>query len=416
MCAPPSERVWCTGPSRVCACRRVPNPTARTPRPPVSQAADAPPSAPSLVATVTVQLGERSYPIYIGTGLLDDPSLLSAHIGGKRALVVSNETVAPLYLERCERALTAQSGQGVQVDSVAFPDGEAHKDMGTLMMAWDKAMECRLGRDATFVALGGGVVGDMTGFAAACYQRGVDFVQVPTTLMAMVDSSVGGKTGVNHPLGKNMLGAFYQPQCVLIDTETLGTLPERELASGIAEVVKYGLIWDAELFVWLEENVDKLMARDAQALAHVVKRSCEIKAAIVAEDEREAGLRATLNLGHTFGHAIEAATGYGSWLHGEGVSAGMCMAVKMSADLGWCDKEIFERTEALLKKCGTPVDVKGTGMTREQFLGYMSVDKKNKDGEIRLILLKGELSKCVFTGDYDRAVLDAVLDEYCADA
>ena len=228
-----------------------------------------------LVATVDVDLGDRSYPIYIGTGLLDNAELLQRHVRGDRALVVSNETVAPLYLERCAAALS--EGSGTQVDAVAFPDGEEHKDLATLMMAWDKAMECRLGRDATFVALGGGVVGDMTGFAASAYQRGVDFVQVPTTLMAMVDSSVGGKTGVNHPLGKNMIGAFYQPQCVLIDTETLASLPQRELASGVAEVVKYGLIWDAELFVWLEENVDAILAKDAAALAHVVKRSCEIK-------------------------------------------------------------------------------------------------------------------------------------------
>uniref|UniRef100_A0A7R9T8S7 3-dehydroquinate synthase n=1 Tax=Prasinoderma coloniale TaxID=156133 RepID=A0A7R9T8S7_9VIRI len=365
-----------------------------------------------LVATVDVDLGDRSYPIYIGTGLLDNAELLQRHVRGDRALVVSNETVAPLYLERCAAALS--EGSGTQVDAVAFPDGEEHKDLATLMMAWDKAMECRLGRDATFVALGGGVVGDMTGFAASAYQRGVDFVQVPTTLMAMVDSSVGGKTGVNHPLGKNMIGAFYQPQCVLIDTETLASLPQRELASGVAEVVKYGLIWDAELFVWLEENVDAILAKDAAALAHVVKRSCEIKAAIVAEDEKEAGLRATLNLGHTFGHAVETGVGYGEWLHGEAVSAGMCMAAKMSADMGWCDASIFERTEALLRRIGTPVDVSGTGMTKDEFIKYMSVDKKNKGGQIRLILLKGELGKCVFTGDYPREALEDVLEHYCA--
>lgn len=358
-----------------------------------------------------VDLGERSYPIYIGAGLLERGELLRRHVPGGRALVVTNETVAPLYLDRVVAALEGGDG-AVKVDTVVLRDGEQHKTMDELMKVFDAALGCRLGRDATLVALGGGVIGDMTGFAAASYQRGCHFVQVPTTLMAMVDSSVGGKTGVNHPLGKNMIGAFYQPRCVLIDTETLSTLPDRELASGVAEVIKYGLIHDADFFEWQEENVGAMMARDAGALAHAVRRSCEIKAEIVAADEREKGLRATLNLGHTFGHAIEAGLGYGEWLHGEAVGAGMCMAADMSVDLGWADASVRDRCVALCERAALPIAPPAGSMTKERFLDLMAVDKKNANGRIRLILLKGPLGGCVFTGDYDDAALERTLDKY----
>ncbi|KAK8460232.1 hypothetical protein SEVIR_2G301400v4 [Setaria viridis] len=280
------------------------------------------PPAESRVSTVVdVDLGDRSYPIYIGAGLLDEPDLLQRHVHGKRVLVVTNTTVAPLYLEKVSWALT-HNNPNVSVESVILPDGEKYKDMDTMMKVFDKAIESRLDRRCTFVALGGGVIGDMCGFAAAAFLRGVNFIQIPTTLMAQVDSSVGGKTGINHPLGKNLIGAFYQPQCVLIDTDTLNTLPDRELASGIAEVVKYGLIRDAPFFEWQEQNMSALLAREPSALVYAIKRSCENKAEVVAQDEKESGLRATLNLGHTFGHAIETGTGYGAWLHGEAVAAG----------------------------------------------------------------------------------------------
>ncbi|ONM61275.1 3-dehydroquinate synthase chloroplastic [Zea mays] len=322
------------------------------------------PPAESRVSTVVdVDLGDRSYPIYIGAGLLDEPDLLQRHVHGKRVLVVTNTTVAPLYLDKVTWALT-HNNLNVSVESVILPDGEKYKNMDTLMKVFDKAVESRFDRRCTFVALGGGVIGDMCGFAAAAFLRGVNFIQIPTTLMAQVDSSVGGKTGINHPLGKNLIGAFYQPQCVLIDTNTLNTLPDRELASGIAEVVKYGLIRDAPFFEWQEKNMPKLLAREPNALAYAIKRSCENKAEVVAQDEKESGLRATLNLGHTFGHAIETGTGYGAWLHGEAVAAG-------------------------------------------------TVDKKVADGLLRLILLKGPLGCCVFTGDYEGNALDETLHAFC---
>ncbi|KAG5623291.1 hypothetical protein H5410_008509 [Solanum commersonii] len=270
---------------------------------------------------VEVDLGNRSYPIYIGAGLLDQPDLLQRHIHGKRVLVVTNTTVAPLYLDKTIRTLT-DGNPNVTVESVILPDGEQFKNMETLMKVFDKAIESRLDRRCTFVALGGGVIGDMCGYAAASYLRGVNFIQIPTTVMAQVDSSVGGKTGINHPLGKNMIGAFYQPQCVLIDTDTLNTLPDRELASGLAEVIKYGLIRDAEFFEWQEQNMPLLLARDPTAFTYAIKRSCENKAEVVSQDEKESGVRATLNLGHTFGHAVETGVGYGQWLHGEAVAAG----------------------------------------------------------------------------------------------
>lgn len=366
-------------------------------------------STASPAATVEVELGDRTYPIYIGSGLLAGGDLLRKHVPGNTALVVTNETVAPLYLDRVVAALS--EGGEIRVEVVILPDGEEHKNMDVLMKVFDKALDARLDRQTTFVALGGGVIGDMTGFAAASYQRGVHFVQIPTTVMAMVDSSVGGKTGVNHPAGKNMIGAFYQPRCVLIDTDTLSTLPDREYASGMAEVVKYGLIRDADFFEWQEKNVDALVARDVDVVVTAIERSCVNKAQVVALDEKEGGVRATLNLGHTFGHAIETGIGYGEWLHGEAVSVGMAMAADMSERLGWIDESVTARTLDLLKKFNLPVDVPEC-MTVETFEKLMAVDKKAANGKLRLILLKGDLGGCVFTADFDKQTLAETLDAY----
>lgn len=365
-------------------------------------------SAPTIVE---VDLGDRSYPIYIGSGLLDQPEILQRHVHGKRVLIVTNETVAPLYLDKVTEALTI-GNPNVSVESVVLPDGEKYKDMDTLMKVFDKAIESRLDRRCTFVALGGGVIGDMCGYAAASFLRGVNFIQIPTTVMAQVDSSVGGKTGINHRLGKNLIGAFYQPQCVVVDTDTLNTLPDRELASGFAEVIKYGLIRDAEFFEWQEKNMPSLMARDPAALAYAIKRSCENKAEVVSLDEKESGLRATLNLGHTFGHAIETGFGYGQWLHGEAVAVGTVMAVDMSYRLGWIDDTIVSRVLAILKQAKLPI-APPESMTVEMFKSIMAVDKKVADGLLRLILLKGPLGNCVFTGDYDRKALDETLRSFC---
>lgn len=385
---------------------RTVNPFSRAPRL-VAQAVAA---EPEVMQTVQVALGDRSYPIYIGQGLLDRSDLLQQHVLGKKVLIVTNETVAPLYLDRCINALSSGGRHEIQV--VTLPDGEQFKSLEVLQQVWDKALQSRLDRNSTFVALGGGVIGDMCGFAAAAYQRGVHFIQVPTTVMATVDSSVGGKTGVNHPLGKNMIGAFYQPQCVLIDTDTLITLPDRELASGISEIVKYGLIRDAPLFEWLEENMDRLMQRDSEAWTYAIEQSCLNKAAVVAADEREGGVRATLNLGHTFGHAIETGVGYGVWLHGEAVAAGMVMAADMSHRLGWIDESILDRTRLLLQRAKLPVEAP-QGMTQHKFRDLMAVDKKVLDGALRLILLKGPLGSCVFTADFDAQALDQTLTRFC---
>ena len=366
-------------------------------------------STASPAATVEVELGDRTYPIYIGSGLLAGGDLLRKHVPGNTALVVTNETVAPLYLDRVVAALS--EGGEIRVETVVLPDGEEHKNVDVLMKVFDKALDARLDRQTTFVALGGGVIGDMTGFAAASYQRGVHFVQIPTTVMAMVDSSVGGKTGVNHPAGKNMIGAFYQPRCVLVDTDTLSTLPDREYKSGMAEVVKYGLIRDADFFEWQERNVDALMARDGNVVVKAIERSCVNKAEVVALDEKEGGVRATLNLGHTFGHAIETGIGYGEWLHGEAVSVGMVMAADMSERLGWIDESVARRTLDLLKKFDLPTDVPER-MTVETFEKLMAVDKKAANGKLRLILLKGDLGGCVFTADFDARVLAETLDAY----
>jgi len=344
--------------------------------------------------TLHVELGERRYPIHIGPGLLGQPELLRPHIPGRQVLVVSNTTVAPLYLERTRAMLT-----GLRCEAAILPDGERYKTLDTLDRVFTALLDHRFDRHCTLIALGGGVIGDLAGFAAACYQRGVHFIQIPTTLLAQVDSSVGGKTAVNHPLGKNMIGAFYQPRCVLADTDTLATLPDRELSAGLAEVIKYGLIRDRPFLDWLEANLDALLARDAAALSEAIERSCCNKAGIVAADERETGERALLNLGHTFGHAIETGVGYGQWLHGEAVAAGMAMAADLSARLGWLGREQVERIRALLARARLPLDPPPE-LTPDDFLRLMAVDKKVKDGRLRLILLR-ELGQGVIAEDVD---------------
>lgn len=348
--------------------------------------------------TLTVDLGDRSYPIHIGANLLSQPELLAPHIHGKQVLVVSNATVAPLYMGALKASLA-----NYQVDEVILPDGEQYKTLETLNQIFDVALEKRHSRKTTLIALGGGVVGDMCGFAAAAYQRGVNFIQIPTTLLSQVDSSVGGKTGVNHALGKNMIGAFWQPQVVLADTTVLGTLPERELAAGIAEVIKYGLLGDAPFIDWLEENMSALLSKDEAALTYAIHRSCQNKADVVVRDEREGGIRAWLNLGHTFGHAIEHSLGYGEWLHGEAVGAGMVMAADMSARLGWISAADAERATRLIESAGLPIKAPAS-MTEDQFLSAMAVDKKVLDGQLRLVLLK-QLGEAVVTADFEPQVL-----------
>lgn len=352
--------------------------------------------------SLDVDLGERSYPILIGEQLIDRGELLAPHIRGKQVAIVTNDTVAPLYLERLMQSLA-----GYTVTPVVLPDGEAWKNWQTLQLIFDGLLSARHDRKTTIIALGGGVIGDMAGFAAASYQRGVNFIQVPTTLLSQVDSSVGGKTGINHPLGKNMIGAFYQPQLVLIDTATLATLPARELSAGLAEVIKYGLICDEPFLGWLEENIDRLRELDQAALTEAIRRSCAAKAAVVGADEREAGVRATLNLGHTFGHAIETHQGYGAWLHGEAVAAGTVMALEMSRQLGWISIDERDRGVRLLARAGLPV-VPPSDMTPDDFMQHMAVDKKVLDGQLRLVLLK-QLGEAVVTGEFPREVLDATL-------
>lgn len=351
--------------------------------------------------TLTVDLGARSYPIFIGQGLLQQ-DLLQSYVKGRQVMIVSNETVAPLYLDAL-----LQQFPDKQVDSVILPDGEAYKDLEHVNLIFDALLQKRHNRTTTLVALGGGVVGDMTGFAAASYQRGVNFIQVPTTLLSQVDSSVGGKTGVNHPLGKNMIGAFHQPQAVLAATDVLNSLPERELSAGLAEVIKYGLIHDLQFLDWLESSMPALRARDPQALACAIYRSCEIKAEIVAQDERESGVRALLNLGHTFGHAIETDQGYGQWLHGEAVGAGMMMAAHLSARLGWLNAAELARVERILLAAGLPV-APPESMSSERFIELMSVDKKVIDGSLRLVLLQ-QLGLGVVTADFPAQSLEQTL-------
>ena len=352
--------------------------------------------------TLKVDLGERSYPIHIGQGLLRQPALLTEHIRGRQVMVVTNDTIAPLYLDAVKALF-----DGFDLASVILPDGEQYKTLETLNSVFTALLEHRFNRQCTLVAVGGGVIGDITGFAAACYQRGVAFLQVPTTLLAQVDSSVGGKTGVNHPLGKNMIGAFHQPGCVVIDTDTLDTLEQRQLGAGLAEVIKYGLIHDAGFFTWLEENIDRLTARDKPSLAHAIERSCAIKAEIVAADERESGRRALLNLGHTFGHAIETGTGYGNWLHGEAIAAGTVMAADLSARHGWLPGTDVGRIEQLLQRAGLPTKPPQE-MVEAQFRELMAVDKKSMDGGLRLVLLK-EIGTAVVTGEFNSELLSKTL-------
>ncbi|AMO23780.1 3-dehydroquinate synthase [Ramlibacter solisilvae] len=331
---------------------------------------------------VEIDLGDRSYPILIGAALLDAPGTWAGVPASTQAVIVSNTTVAPLYAARLRAAIAARHRS---VDLVVLPDGEAHKDWQTLNLIFDSLLAKACDRKTVLYALGGGVVGDMTGFAAASYMRGVPFVQVPTTLLAQVDSSVGGKTAINHPLGKNMIGAFYQPRLVVCDLTTLATLPPRELSAGLAEVIKYGPIADMEFLGWIEQNIAGLLARDTALLAHAVKRSCEIKAQVVGHDERESGLRAILNFGHTFGHAIEAGLGYGEWLHGEAVGCGMVMALQLSQRLGLVDEAFAQRVTALIARAGLPVVGPRLGAAR--YLELMQVDKKAEGGEIKFVLI-----------------------------
>jgi 3-dehydroquinate synthase len=356
------------------------------------------------VNTLKVELGDRSYPILIGEGLLQQPELVRQHVVARDILIVSNTTVAPLYLESLAAALG-----GARVVEAILPDGEAHKMLATVSRVLDVLVANRFGRDCTVVALGGGVVGDMAGFAASCYQRGVPYVQVPTTLLAQVDSSVGGKTGVNHPGGKNLIGAFHQPSAVLADTSTLATLPVRELRAGLAEVIKYGLICDAPFFDWLEANMDGLLAADPTALAHVIQRSCEIKAQIVGRDEREHGDRALLNLGHTFGHAVESATHYTQLLHGEAIGAGLLMAAAMSHECGFIEAAQVERLRLLLEQVGLPVKIDGVppGVALE----HMRIDKKVQGGRMRLVLLRA-IGDAFVTADYPEPALQRTLSAY----
>ena len=352
--------------------------------------------------TLQVELAERSYPIYIGAGLLAQAGLFEPHIAGRQVAIITNETVAPLYLQSLLVTLA-----GLDVTPVILPDGEAFKTWETLQLIFDGLLSARHDRRTTVIALGGGVIGDMAGFAAACYQRGVDFIQVPTTLLSQVDSSVGGKTGINHPLGKNMVGAFYQPRAVIIDISSLNTLPARELSAGLAEVIKYGLICDEPFLGWLELNMAGLRALDQALLAEAVARSCAAKAYVVGQDERESGLRATLNLGHTFGHAIETHMGYGVWLHGEAVAAGTVMALEMSARLGWITHAERDRGIRLFERAGLPV-VPPAEMTPADFMEHMAIDKKVIDGRLRLVLLR-RMGEATVTDDYPQEVLQATL-------
>ena len=352
---------------------------------------------------VTVELADRSYPIFIGPGLLNQTSSFAPYIQGKQVLVVTNETIAPLYLEALLCAL-----KDFKVDSVILPDGEQYKTLEHLNSVFSELLDRRHGRDTTLIALGGGVVGDMTGFAAACYQRGVNFIQIPTTLLAQVDSSVGGKTAVNHPLGKNMIGAFYQPKAVIIDTLCLNTLPRRELSAGMAEVIKYGIIEDGEFFTWLEQHVNELMSLQPEPLAYTIARCCQIKADVVAADETEQGKRALLNLGHTFGHAIEAEQGYGNWLHGEAVGAGMVMAAKTALLEGLINQAEYDRIVALIKAAELPVDPPKE-MGFDVFMDHMMRDKKVQQGKLRLVLPEG-IGRAGIFSSVAEAVLAQVIE------
>ena len=356
-----------------------------------------------MIQTLQVALGNRSYPIHIGTALINQTDLILPHLKRKQVAIVTNTTVAPLYLQKLAKPLR---DAGVSVIEIILPDGEAYKNSDTLNLIYDALLQNRCERSTTLIALGGGVIGDLTGYAAATYLRGVPFIQIPTTLLSQVDSSVGGKTGINHPQGKNMIGAFYQPKLVLTDIDTLKTLPQRELSAGVAEVIKYGLIRDSDFFDWLETNIGKLMALDEAATSYAIYRSCKNKAEVVTADEREAGERALLNLGHTFGHAIENAMGYGVWLHGEAVAAGTMLAADLSQRMGWLKAQDMQRIAALLAASSLPVLAPALGV--EKYLDLMGLDKKVQDGKIRLVLQQG-IGKAVITSDYDADKLKATL-------
>jgi 3-dehydroquinate synthase len=358
--------------------------------------------------TLSVALAERSYPIHVGSGLIDRAELVLPFLERKKVAIVTNTTVAPLFLERVGDALAKA---GIEVVRIVVEDGEEHKDWNTLNSIFDALIAERCGRDTTLIALGGGVVGDLAGFAAATYQRGVPYIQLPTTLLAQVDSSVGGKTAINHRLGKNMIGAFHQPRLVIADMNTLDTLPDRELRAGLAEVIKHGLIRDAEFFGWLEGNIERLLARDSDALGHAVLRSIAIKAEVVSRDEREAGDRAVLNFGHTFGHAIETGLGYGAWLHGEAVAAGMVMAADLSRRLGYLSNSDIGRVCAILERAGLPTAAKGLAPERMQQL--MSVDKKSKEGRVRFVLLE-RLGSAVVRADIPSTTVSETLSKLAA--
>jgi len=356
------------------------------------------------VQTLQVEVGHSSYPITIGSGLLSNRELLEQQIPGRDLLIVTNTTIAKLYLAKLAGGFTQR-----RIADCILPDGEQHKTLQTAGWVFDALVANKLNRDATVLALGGGVVGDIAGFVAACYQRGIGYVQIPTTLLAQVDSSVGGKTGVNHPGGKNLIGAFYQPRAVIADTDVLATLPDRELKSGLAEVIKYGCVWDPLLFDWYDRNIPKLLQRDADALTYAIGRSCEIKATVVARDERERELRAILNFGHTFGHAIEAATGYEKYLHGEAVGLGMLIAADLSLRLGLIDTPLKERMRDILARTGLPTEPPRIGAARAFEL--MQMDKKVLAGAVRLVLLE-KLGRAIVTAQYSKAALNATLTEY----
>ena len=355
---------------------------------------------------LNVELADKSYPIYIGSNLLSSKSLLSDHIQGKQVMIVTNTTIAPLYLEKLKDALS-----DFNVESVVLPDGEEFKTLETLNKVFDALLKAKFDRSSTLVALGGGVVGDITGYAAASYQRGVNFIQVPTSLLSQVDSSVGGKTGVNHELGKNMIGAFYQPKAVIIDVDTLDTLSDQEYSAGMAEVIKYGLLGNADFFYMLETNIESIMARNKDLIIEIIFNSCKDKASIVALDEFERGKRALLNLGHTFGHGIENAFGYGNYLHGEAVSIGMVMAAKLSMDEGYLSNEDAIRVESILSKADLPISIKKS-IGSETLIEAMSLDKKSIDGKIRLVLLKA-LGDSYLTDSYSKENFNKVVNNFC---
>ncbi|PWT74853.1 MAG: 3-dehydroquinate synthase [Proteobacteria bacterium] len=360
--------------------------------------------------TVTVELGSRTYPIHIGAGLLQHPELIAPHLSQNKVALVTNPVVGELFLDSLATGL---SSMGVGVVPIVVPEGESHKTWETLNAIFDQLLAQRCERKTTVIALGGGVVGDLAGFAAAVYLRGVPFIQIPTTLLAQVDSSVGGKTGINHPAGKNMIGAFYQPRLVLADTSTLNTLPDRELSAGLAEVIKYGLIRDRAFFEWLDREMERLTARDPEALARAVRRSCELKAEVVAEDERETGVRALLNLGHTFGHAIETGMGFGTWLHGEAVAAGTMLAARLSQKLGWLTNTDVSRISDLFRRARLPVTAPDLGARR--YLELMGLDKKVEQGRLRLVLLES-IGCARVTADFPQQSLDEVLEALSAHA